>query len=138
MHTQGIHMHPQGIKQIRLILEEDVYENLVKLKGELTWNEFLKEVAYSLTDGYVLAKADETYTMIKEKMKHDNNKYELIELNRVQLINIYKGNYDAALRAYEDGLKKLKQLVKTQEQKAEEKEVESILNAKPEESKGNE
>ena len=129
-------MPTHGFKQVRMYLEEEIYENLIKLKGETTWNDFMKEVVYSLTDAYVLAKLDEAYMMVKEKTKKDKEKFGLIELNRIIGMNLFRGNYIIALKVTKELEKKLESITMNtinNENKGDvEKAIQDVLDAKPE------
>jgi len=126
-------MPTPGFKQVRMYLEEEIYENLIKLKGETTWNDFMKEVVYSLTDAYVLAKLDETYMMVKEKTKKDKEKFEMSELNRIIAMNIFKGNYQVALKITKELEQRLESITMNNEYKGDVgKVIQDILNAKSE------
>lgn len=84
-----------GVKEIRLVLDEDTYNRIVRLKGNRTWKDFLISLAENADNTYLINKVNETIAVLKQQTNDERS--EIFELIRVFLIHIIKKKYEDAI-----------------------------------------
>mgnify|MGYP001772679463 CR=1 FL=1 len=119
-------------KEIRIVLDQDTYERLRKIKGDKSWKEFLIELTERATSDSYFQKqrltqiVNQMTAILKEELKEDD-RFELVELTRVLLVNIINENYEAAVRV----VRRIENKLTSKKGEEEEHSVEDIFNAKP-------
>ena len=94
-------MSRTGIKEIRIVIDEDTYNLLINKKGNRSWKDFLVEAAEKdtgISTQFLINKVNELMGILRENFV-DSDRYGLIDLIRAMLVNLIREDYDTALSA---------------------------------------